>query len=77
MTKCSYCNWPAEARCRKHKQYICGRMYCISLHRLGGGNCEYVEPTSLDWGRIFLAFGGISLAVVATGLAYAHLWRLQ
>lgn len=45
MTKCSYCNWPAEVRCRKHKQHICGQRYCISLHRFGGGDCEYVDPT--------------------------------
>ena len=76
MTKCSYCNWPAEARCRKHKQYLCGRAYCIQLHRFGRGNCEYVEPSRFNWARIFLTVGA-SVAITATALAYAHWWRIS
>jgi hypothetical protein len=77
VTKCSHCLWPAEVRCRLHRQHICGRMYCIQLHRYAGGKCEYVDPRRFEWMDLVLAIGGISLAVVATGVAWAHLWRIQ
>jgi len=70
MTKCSHCLYPAEVRCRTHKQYICGRMYCIQLHRWGGGDCECVDPTPA-WKRHAVGlisgfvFGLVILGMVA------------
>ena len=75
MTKCSHCLYPAEVRCRKHNQHICGRMYCIQLHRFGGGNCEYVDPAKSHWVGLLAALTGLSLA--AAVFAFKHLWRVM
>jgi hypothetical protein len=77
VTKCDYCLWPSEVRCKTHKQHICGRMYCIQLHRYGRGNCAYVDPRKFDWMDLLLAIGGISVAITATAIAWAHLARIQ
>jgi hypothetical protein len=70
LVKCDYCLWPAEVRCKSHKQHICGRRYCIQLHRYGRGNCVYVDPTPA-WKRHAVGlisgfvFGLVILGMVA------------
>ena len=77
--KCIYCNDPAFVRCKSHKQVMCGSEYCVRLHRWGGGNCSFYEAktTPFDWMKLVLGIGGLAVAIVATGLAYAHLARIQ
>jgi hypothetical protein len=75
VTKCDYCLWPSEVRCKTHRQHICGRMYCIQLHRYGRGNCVYVDPAKSDWMGLLAALTALSLTAAA--FAWVHLWRVM
>ena len=74
---CALCNDPAYVRCRKHKQNLCGGQYCTGLHRWAKGDCEFVEAKSFDWMKLLLGLGGLTVAITATALAWAHLARIQ
>lgn len=74
---CAHCTDKALIRCRKHHMHLCGGAYCTSLHRWGAGDCEFVEARRFDPMQLLLTACGISVAVVATAIAFAHLWRIQ
>lgn len=77
--KCTYCDHEAKMRCRAHRRYLCMGENCAALHRLSirPDRCEMFEPRRTDWTGLLLTIGGISVAVVATAIAFAHLWRIQ
>lgn len=73
MTKCDYCDYPAEVRCSKHDIRICGEIRCIQMHRWGGGNCNFVDPETLsamDW---LIRIGAAIVFVTSLVVAVAHL----
>lgn len=49
MKACQHCINPAFVRCRTHKQAICGSEYCTGRHRIGRGDCEFVEAGLHGW----------------------------
>lgn len=83
--KCDYCTDNAFIRCRKHRMHLCGGANCVALHRWGyagvpkhkGGDCEFVEARRFDPMQLLLTACGISVAVVATAMAWAHLARVR
>lgn len=75
---CNHCNSKAIVRCRKHGGYLCGsNVYCTNLHRWNRGNCEFVSPRRFDPMQLLLTACGISVAAVATVMAWAHLARVR
>lgn len=89
MKICSHCERVAMMRCCKHGGYLCGWADCRDLHRWawsrsgddslppGFGDCELREPRRFNPMQLLLTACGISVAVVATAMAFAHLWRVQ
>lgn len=79
---CVHCNDEAMMRCKTHKAPLCGEIYCVGLHRWGGGDCDFypVEPGErepVDWIDIMLGLGGLTVAIVFAGVVFAHLGRIQ
>lgn len=89
MRICSHCERVAMMRCCKHGGYLCGWAECRDLHRwvwsavtpeekaAGAGNCELRDPRRFDPMQLLLTACGLSVAIVATAMAFAHLWRMK
>lgn len=75
--RCIYCNEPALVRCREHRQNMCGKAYCVSLHRWAPGDCRFYEAKSFDWMKLLLGLGGLTMVITATALAYGHWARIS
>ncbi len=82
---CAHCTTKALLRCRKHKQHLCGAMYCVSLHRWcyagdpkpKGGDCEFFGAHRFDWTRLLLHIGGLAVGITGLVICWSHFARIK